>query len=49
MADKLMHNPNDDTQNDTFCRIQLLWLIHLATQPNEQPINIQLVVETFGH
>ena len=34
MADKLLYNPNDDTQNYPFCRLKL-WLKRLNTQLDE--------------
>ncbi len=42
MADKLIHNTNNDTQNYSFCRLQLVFLQHLDTQLNNQPITNQL-------
>ena len=43
MADKLMHIPNDNTQNSPFCRLQLA-VKHLNTQLNE--INQNVVKST---
>ena len=41
MTDKWMNIPNDDTQNNSFCRIKL-WLERLDTQLNE-PANQNLM------
>ena len=58
MADRFMYNPNDDTQNYSFCRLKLsYWLKRLDTQVSDQTNRLSMEVpniveptykETFG-